>query len=477
MAKRRQQTGRQISLGASNVRRRALVLIELLAPALGAGLAAFYFGGLAAALSAALASFAVMVGLRLRARQRIASAARAIDDWAMSSGAVAPTADRASSTEETPLFDKLKSNDFAPLARAIARLHAAWESQNSAQAGYFQEIIDTVPVAIVIVDVERIVTTANWAARSLFTDDATGRGLIEVIRAPEIPSALSQVFANGSPAHTETVVPGTVTREIAADIAPLGKDAKHAVLALTDLTEIRQTKRLRTDFVANASHEIRSPLAAIIGILETLRGPAREDAEAREKFLGVMAGEADRMARLVDDLLSLSKIEMRAHAMPDQTVDIFEIVHEVASDLKSRAGEKNMQIDTQDGSLTVVGDRDELALMLRNLLSNSITYGHVGTAIRVRIRALTDMESRRLDWPKGGGAVTIADQSDGIPARHIPRLTERFYRVDKGRSRKMGGTGLGLAIVKHVINRHGGDLVIKSNEGHGSEFTIYLQSG
>ena len=453
--------------------RRYFVLVDLLAPALAAGLAALYFGGVAAGLSAALAVFAVMAVLLARNRRRLISAARAVENWIVSLDTAPPPSDP--TRAKVPAIDELKKDGLAPLTRALSRLRVAWVSQISARESYYKDVIDTAPLALVIIDAARIITTANQAARSLFHSDVEGRNLIEVMRAPEIPAALAQVFAAGAPAHTEFIVPGTVSREIAADIAPLGTDGAHTVLALTDLTEIRRTKQLRTDFVANASHEIRSPLAAIIGILETLRGPAREDAQARDKFLGVMAGEANRMARLVDDLLSLSKIEMRAHATPDEAVDIFGIAQEVAADMTSRASEKNMTIDIHGRSLSVVGDRDELGLMLRNLLSNSISYGHPGTTVQVRVRPLTDGESRRLGWPERGGAVSIVDESDGIPAEHIPRLTERFYRVDKSRSRKMGGTGLGLAIVKHVINRHGGDLTIKSEVGRGSEFTAYLR--
>jgi two-component system phosphate regulon sensor histidine kinase PhoR len=241
---------------------------------------------------------------------------------------------------------------------------------------------------------------------------------------------------------------------------------------LHDVTAARRSDRMRADFVANASHELRTPLASLLGFVETLRGPARDDAEARERFLGIMHEQATRMARLIDDLLSLSRIEMNEHVPPTGRVDIAEALRRVAETLQQKAAARGMRIelDAPEDLPPVVGDADELAQLFQNLVDNAVKYGRPETKVRVAARR----SERSLPGAPASIEVGVADEGEGIAREHLPRLTERFYRVDTARSRAAGGTGLGLAIVKHIVGRHRGALEIESERGRGSTFTVRL---
>jgi len=232
-------------------------------------------------------------------------------------------------------------------------------------------------------------------------------------------------------------------------------------------TEAHRVERMRVDFVANASHELRTPLASLLGFVETLQGPARNDPAARERFLGIMREQAQRMARLIDDLLSLSRIEQHMHVRPAESVDLTMLVAHIVDTLTPMAGdnEQPLALDLEP-NVIVPGDRDELARVLENLIENALKYGRDDKAGRPVEISL----SRR-----GVNAIiSVRDHGPGVPAEHIPRLTERFYRVDAGKSRAAGGTGLGLAIVKHIVLRHRGRLAIESALGEGSLFRVTL---
>jgi two-component system, OmpR family, phosphate regulon sensor histidine kinase PhoR len=241
-----------------------------------------------------------------------------------------------------------------------------------------------------------------------------------------------------------------------------------ALLTVTDLTEVKRAEQLRADFVANASHELRTPLAVLLGFIETLTGPAADDPVAQREFLGIMQQQANRMARLVDDLLSLSKIELTEHAAPTRRVQVAEVVGPIARALDLRAAERGMVIElvVAPNLPPVPGEPDELAQLVQNLIDNAIKYAKPGTAITVTVGPSTKLTH--------GVMVRVRDRGEGIAKRHLARLTERFYRVDKARSSQMAGTGLGLAIVKHVVNRHNGILEIDSKIGRGSRFTVHL---
>jgi two-component system phosphate regulon sensor histidine kinase PhoR len=233
-----------------------------------------------------------------------------------------------------------------------------------------------------------------------------------------------------------------------------------------DLTPIRRVEEMRADFVANVSHELRTPLAAITGFIDTLQGPARDDPAARARFLGIMQAQAWRMARLIDDLLSLSRIELRAHQRPETPVDLVPIVQQVVDGLQTLARDRDVTVTVTAPAepLLVPGDHDELTRLFENLIENGLKYGASGKRVDITLALGGDRET----------IVSVRDYGPGIAAEHLPRLTERFYRVDVGESRTQGGTGLGLALVKHILNRHHGRLVIDSKDGAGATFTVHL---
>jgi two-component system phosphate regulon sensor histidine kinase PhoR len=250
-------------------------------------------------------------------------------------------------------------------------------------------------------------------------------------------------------------------------------DGGDALVVLSDRTRERVVERMRADFVANVSHELRTPLASLIGFVETLRGPAADDPPAQQRFLEIMAEQGARMNRLIDDLLSLSRIELTEHQPPSEPLDLTRLVQRMAAGFEPRLAERRVQLAMriEDELPVVAGDADQLAQVLQNLLDNGLKYGKDGGVLSLEV-ALAQQGNR---WPSRRGIVlSVGDQGAGIPREHLPRLTERFYRADKGRSRAVGGTGLGLAIVKHIVNRHRGQLLIESEVGKGTTVHIWL---
>jgi two-component system phosphate regulon sensor histidine kinase PhoR len=242
---------------------------------------------------------------------------------------------------------------------------------------------------------------------------------------------------------------------------------------LSDRTRERAVERTRADFVANASHELRTPLASLIGFIDTLRGPAADDPPAQARFLDIMAEQAARMNRLIDDLLSLSRIEITEHQAPADDLDIEELTGRILAGFELRIRQRGMRLDywPEPGLPRVLGDTDQFEQVVQNLVDNALKYGREGGAIRVKITPAAPGGK----YPARRGLVlSVADDGQGIPREHLARLTERFYRVDAGRSRAVGGTGLGLAIVKHIVNRHRGMLLIESEAGLGANFSIWL---
>ena len=338
-----------------------------------------------------------------------------------------------------------------------------------------EAILTTLPDPLVLLDGRRRIARLNAAAQALFGGGAEGRDLTDVLRAPTLLEAVDEVLGGAGNRVVDFTIPGPVQRTYSARVARLPAEAPSstvAILTLHDLTSLKRAEQLRADFVANASHELRTPLSSLLGFIETLRGPAREDGEARERFLRIMHDQALRMTRLVEDLLSLSRIEMKEHTAPTGETDLERLLRAVANGLEPPAGEKSMTIELDLGAMpAIVGDPDELTQVFQNLIDNAVKYGRAGTAVRV-VAGDAVSASNRLGLP--AAAVSVINQGDGIPREHLPRLTERFYRVDKARSRQLGGTGLGLAIVKHIVNRHRGALEVKSVEGESSTFTVLL---
>jgi len=346
----------------------------------------------------------------------------------------------------------------------------------------YAAVAEGLPDPCFLIDGTGNVQFANSAARELFGGLPAGEPISFALRAPEVGEAIADVLANGSSVNVTFLERGPADRWFEARVSPLGgvgpagssmatgHSAVFLVL-LRDLTEAQRVERMRVDFVANASHELRTPLASVTGFIETLQGPARNDTDARERFLEIMAEQARRMSRLIDDLMSLSRIELKAHVRPETVVDVGPILEHVADSMHPLSLESGVELklDIRDRPLSVVGDRDELAQVFQNLVHNAIKYGQSGGRVDV---------TATLGEGEAGGppviAITVRDYGPGIEAEHLPRLTERFYRVDTASSREKGGTGLGLAIVKHILNRHRGHLAIDSTPGKGAEFRVLL---
>jgi len=293
------------------------------------------------------------------------------------------------------------------------------------------------------------------------------------LRSPEIITALREAIATGEPRRATYLDHVPVDRWMELMITPVpvpsafGGTDKCMLMTFHDQTPLRRVEEMRADFVANASHELRTPLAALSGFIDTLQGPARDDAKARERFLTIMHAQATRMARLIDDLLSLSRVELSAHVRPDTSIDIVPIIRQVADGLEPLARERGVvvEIDLPERPVAIAGDREELLRLFENLVENALKYGASGGKVIVSLTSATT----------GEGApeirVMVRDFGPGIAPEHLPRLTERFYRVDVGDSRAQGGTGLGLSLVKHILNRHRGRLLIESVPKHGATFT------
>lgn len=364
------------------------------------------------------------------------------------------------------------SLDLARQARRAERQAAALKRQ-------LLTVLEVLPDAVLLVDRRGTIFQANTAALKAF---GLERADVPLARATRDPGVLAAVTAALETGGASTVVFSPVDDHLklfAARIQPLetADGGRGAVIALREQGEQLLIERMRSDFVANASHEIKTPLAAIIGIIETLRGPARDDPAAREMFLATMAEEAGRMKRLVDDLLSLSQIELAARRAPSTRVPLADVVEGTLARMRPMAAQFGVRLvlDARPLLPELVADADQLHQLLGNLIDNAIKYGGRDKEVRIEIRILASA-------PRSAGAVSgrpavelaVIDQGDGIAAEHLPRLTERFYRVDKGRSRKVGGTGLGLAIVKHIVRRHQGHLAIQSELGRGSRFAVLL---
>jgi two-component system phosphate regulon sensor histidine kinase PhoR len=324
------------------------------------------------------------------------------------------------------------------------------------------------------------VVACNEPARALAPTLRQGEPISLALRMPELSQAISDAFAHDAPQRFQYSERVPVDRWFEAVAAPLrfGAAARLndvgkpdiVLLSFRDLTPLRRVEEMRADFVANASHELRTPLAALAGFIDTLQGPARDDAKAREKFLTIMQEQAWRMARLIDDLLSLSRIELNAHRRPDSAVDLVPIVRQVVDGLQTLARDRGVTVDIEASEpLWVLGDRDELVRVLENLVENALKYGATGKRVDVTA-ALAPGAADGLTEAQ----VKVRDYGPGIAPEHLPRLTERFYRVDVRESRAQGGTGLGLALVKHILARHRGRLTIESVPGAGAAFIIHV---
>lgn len=361
----------------------------------------------------------------------------------------------------------------------LARQARRAERQATAQRLLLETLLEALPDAVLLLDRRGTIVQANRAALRTFGLERAGVPLARATRDPGVLAAVNAALATGAPSTVQFSPVDDRLKLFAARIQPLepAEGGRGVILALREQSEQLLIERMRSDFVANASHEIKTPLAAIVGIIETLRGPARDDAAARAMFLATMAEEAQRMQRLVDDLLSLSQIELAARRPPATSVALAEVLEGALARMRPMAAAERVRLvlDAPPSLPELVADADQLHQLLANLIDNAIKYGGPGKEVRLEVRQL-DAAPPTAGPVAGRPAVEIAvvDQGEGIAAEHLPRLTERFYRVDKARSRKVGGTGLGLAIVKHIVRRHQGHLQIASEIGRGSRFSVLL---
>lgn len=341
------------------------------------------------------------------------------------------------------------------------------------------QFCEAMPVPVMVVNVSSRVVAANSAARVLVGPEATDRPFVTVLRNPPVNAALDEVLAGGAGARltAQLKVRGREVGSVVSVMPLVLGDWRGATVVIEDSSGVEQAEQMRRDFVANVSHELRTPLTALMGFIETLQGPARNDAAARDRFLSIMQREGHRMSRLIGDLLSLSRVEQEERRRPSERVDLAALIRLACATLSptaKAAGASLVHIGLTEVA-DVAGDPDQIQQVLHNLIENAIKYGvrpgaEQGREVRVTLNHVA--HEPVLRGP--GWSVEIADDGEGIDEQHLPRLTERFYRIDTHRSRERGGTGLGLAIVKHIVARHRGRLKIDSEKGVGSRFTVIL---
>ncbi|MCC1492665.1 cell wall metabolism sensor histidine kinase WalK [Cognatishimia sp. F0-27] len=336
------------------------------------------------------------------------------------------------------------------------------------------EVVEAIPLPALLIRADERIAAINAAGEGLLGKSLSGRHFITALRQPALLDAIEAVLQGGSARQAQYLAGDAVrATTYAVSIRPLSLMAHPAVLVtFTDVSAVEEAGQIRRDFVANVSHELRTPLTALIGFIETLKGPAANDAAARERFLGIMATEAARMTRLVDDLLSLSRVEAEERVRPTTRIDLAALVNSVRHGLEdvARKASVSMESLTPEAPVMITGDGDQLRQVLTNLTENAIKYSGAGARVCVTLNTPAYEPGLRAE----GVRVSVQDTGPGIDPHHIPRLTERFYRVDMHRSREAGGTGLGLAIVKHIIGRHRGRLRIESTPGEGSNFVVIL---
>ena len=333
-------------------------------------------------------------------------------------------------------------------------------------------LVAGMPDPVVALDRDGRVLALNDRARALAPALRYGEPVSFALRMPELLEAIGRAATQGEEQRVVYSERVPLDRWFETIVMPVKRDPSLSrpdlvLMTFHDLTPLRRVEEMRADFVANASHELRTPLAALLGFIETLQGSARDDAKARQRFLAIMQEQARRMARLIDDLLSLSRIELNAHRRPDTPIDLVPIVRQVVDGLETLARDRGVTVNIEAANaLTVFGDHDELVRIFENLIENALKYGAAGKRVDIKLDASDSSEPE--------AQVSVRDYGPGIAPEHLPRLTERFYRVDVSESRAQGGTGLGLALVKHILARHRGRLTIESAPGEGATFAVHL---
>lgn len=322
------------------------------------------------------------------------------------------------------------------------------------------------PVPAILLDSQRLVRAYNDPAEAAFLKILAGQDLSASLRRPALLEAADQALQTGETASCRFEGGGNPVKTFEADAERISTDQGDFVLIVfLDITQALTVDAVRSAFVANVSHELRSPLTTMMGAAEALEGPAKDDPAGRERMLTLMSQEARRMKNLIDDLLSLSRVESQEFISPDQPVPLTSVLEGARERLAERAARRDMDIkvEVETGLPPVSGVDDELFQVFDNLISNAIKYGNAGSTVTVEARQSGSLAQ-----------ISVHNEGPAISAIHLPRLTERFYRVDKSRSRELGGTGLGLAIVKHIINRHRGRLEVDSSQEKGTTFSVFL---
>jgi two-component system phosphate regulon sensor histidine kinase PhoR len=389
-----------------------------------------------------------------------------------------------------------------PLVRVVRAEPEADARADALPAEALAELADGLPDPVLMISGQdrddyagRRILFANRAARELLRLPPETALLVAAVRNPEVLEVVDEALFGGIEGQADYEAGGVQERfwrAVAKPLAPGPDGARRALLALRDETDARRNERMRADFLANASHELRTPLASLAGFIDTLRGHAKDDPVARDRFLGIMGAQAWRMARLIEDLMSLSRIELNEHIRPNDEVDLVLTVQDVMDALAPQAREAGVAFAADlgpRGETMVIGDRDQIVQVAQNLIDNAVKYAGRGGKVRVELERdvtaeaavmLRNPHASRLSLltPDHSGdryaALRITDSGPGIKREHLPRLTERFYRVEGQKSGERLGTGLGLAIVKHIMNRHQGGLAVESAEGEGACFLVYF---
>lgn len=334
-----------------------------------------------------------------------------------------------------------------------------------------ENIIQAIPFAIIVINRDEELVAVNNSASKILGAPKLKKNIFHSIRDPDLVEAIEQVFETG---QAQEILWRTTRNRLDRyyDVTVKLMDEHHTLIAFDDRTTVEQGLQLRRDFISNVSHELKTPLTSLMGFIETLEGVAKDDKDAQARFLGVMKEEAQRMTRLVDELLSLNHIENNSHLRPTETVNLIQILDQTISNLTPELTGNGNTVDFQKPShpVEILGEYDQLRQVFTNLLENAVKYGGPDKPIHI---VIGDIEDQPLLRTKGV-RVDVSDQGPGIAHAHLARLTERFYRVDNHRSRQVGGTGLGLSIVKHIVTRHRGRFKITTELGKGSTFSVIL---
>ncbi len=379
----------------------------------------------------------------------------------------------------------LSEQDAKEIVEAVNAMHRFWAQKTDileAQTISDTAVLDSLPDPIIVIDRAGNILGANLSARTSFGKNITNKNIDKLFRSNNFINAVSKVLNKES--KSENLIFYTdppESQKLYAHIKQLpwlSKGKAVAVISIYDMTKSMKIEKMQSDFVANASHELRTPLSIISGFIETLQTSAKDDADARDKFLKIMAEQAEYMSSLIENLLSLSRIELNQDQQPTDKVEVLDIAEEVAQALSIKATEREMKIRifSDDNLPLVIGDKAQIKQVIQNLTDNAVKYGLSGTEVTIRLKNAEKIPaSKSLKVSKGAAvAISVNNKGPKIEPEQLARLTERFYRMQEHKDLNIKGTGLGLAIAKHIIIRHRGNLTVSSNGYNGTTFTIYL---